>query len=229
MKFDARSVVLGAVGGGCIAGGAVYIFVSNRFRAELDAEAAKIREEYKERIRTLLAPGEDDPFSGVKITDPNEQSADETSADPEVTGEIVVDQETIVEEDGSSKIEITTVKLGENQVNDAPVWPPKRRNRRKPYVISREERDEEVAGGTISSVLCDYYAGDDVLLDSDQEPMTNRLQAVGPVTRAMFGGVSEDENELFIRNEKLECDFTLMLHEGKYTDDILHYGDPGAN
>lgn len=76
-----------------------------------------------------------------------------------------------------------------------------------------EFRDEGWDSMTIT-----YYIGDGVLVDDKDQPIRNILMTTGPLSRESFGVMSGDDRILYIRNHKLEHDFEVVLHDGKWTE-----------
>lgn len=88
----------------------------------------------------------------------------------------------------------------------------------EPYVIHQNERGE-VEG--YSSVTYTYYAGDDVLVDeADERVVLNPDLAVG-VHNLKFGHGSDDENVVFVRNDKLEMEMEICRSPRSYEEDVL--------
>lgn len=88
----------------------------------------------------------------------------------------------------------------------------------KPYVISREEFDEDTANDQDSYT---YYEGDDVLVDSRDQVVENVDKYVGDDNLTRFGHGSEDVNVVLVRNDDLEQDFEIIRHPGHYAKEVL--------
>lgn len=87
----------------------------------------------------------------------------------------------------------------------------------KPFVIS-DEAFGELAEEGFDSMTITYYIGDGVLADNRDQPIPNILMTTGPLSRESFGVMSGDDRIVYIRNYKLEHDFEVILHDGKWTD-----------
>jgi hypothetical protein len=98
----------------------------------------------------------------------------------------------------------------------------------KPYVIS-EEAFGELADEGFETMSITYYIGDGVLIDDRDQNIPNILMTTGPLSRDSFGGISGDDRIMYVRNHKLEHDFEIVLHDGKWTDLMLNYGDNRGN
>jgi len=92
--------------------------------------------------------------------------------------------------------------VDENMIND------------KPYVISPDEFGEFDDYETISLT---YYA-DQVLADEDDELVEDIEETVGFESLNAFGEYEDDS--VFVRNDRLKCDYEILLDQRKYSDVI---------
>lgn len=83
---------------------------------------------------------------------------------------------------------------------------------RKPYVIPPEEFGEEEEYGRSSLT---YYA-DKVLVDELDEMVENVEDTIGFESLTHFGEYEEDS--VYVRNERIKCDFEILLDSRRYTD-----------
>ncbi len=93
-------------------------------------------------------------------------------------------------------------EVDENMIND------------KPYVISPDEFGEFDDYDTISLT---YYA-DQVLVDEDDELVEDIEETVGFESLNAFGEYEDDS--VFVRNDRLKCDYEILLDQRKYSDVI---------
>lgn len=95
----------------------------------------------------------------------------------------------------------------------------KNRSPDHPYVISQEEFFQAEPGYFQNSIT--YYAGDGALADEkDQEiPLIDPI--VGEENLERFGHGSGESRVVYIRNEKLETDFEVVMNDGKYAHEVL--------
>ena len=93
-------------------------------------------------------------------------------------------------------------EMDENMIND------------KPYVISPDEFGELDDYDTISLT---YYA-DQVLTDENDEPVEDIEGTVGFESLNTFGEYEDDS--VFVRNDRLKCDYEILLDQRKYSDVI---------
>lgn len=82
-----------------------------------------------------------------------------------------------------------------------------------PYVIN----PEEFGGDDYEPVSLTYYA-DGVLVDEDDEPVESIDEVVGRESLKRFGEFEADT--VFVRNERLKCDYEVLRDNRKYSDII---------
>lgn len=92
----------------------------------------------------------------------------------------------------------------------------KTRSSETPYVIHRTEYEQGEAGYSQSTLT--YYAGDDILTDDHDVPIYNKEYLTGELK---FGHGSEDPNIVYVRNERLDADYEVLLDHGYYQVEIL--------
>lgn len=93
-------------------------------------------------------------------------------------------------------------EVDENMIND------------KPYIISPDEFGEYYDYDTISLT---YYA-DQVLVDENDELVEDIEGTVGFESLNAFGMYEDDS--VFVRNDRLKCDYEILLDQRKYSDVI---------
>jgi len=87
-----------------------------------------------------------------------------------------------------------------------------------PYIIHYDEFFHEEAGYTQCTLT--YYRGDDVLLDDHDVPLYNAKMVVGE-GNYQFGKGSQDPSIVYIRNDKLEAEYEVILDTGYYQVEVL--------
>jgi len=92
----------------------------------------------------------------------------------------------------------------------------KHRGPEKPYVIHRDEYLGEDKGYSQSTLT--YYKGDDILCDEHDVPIYNADSIAGPLE---FGRGSGDANVVYVRNERLEAEYEILLDTGHYAVEVL--------
>lgn len=68
-----------------------------------------------------------------------------------------------------------------------------------------------------------YFEGDDVLIDERDEPIKDVDMTIGIASLGLFGHGSNDNNVVYVRNERLEVDFEVVRSQGKYVVEILGF------
>lgn len=87
-----------------------------------------------------------------------------------------------------------------------------------PYIIHQDEFRESVDG--YSQVTYTYYAGDDVLVDTDERPLPHADIIVGQ-GNLRWGHGADDIDVVFVRNEKLELDMEICRSPKSYEEEVL--------
>jgi len=85
-----------------------------------------------------------------------------------------------------------------------------------PYIIHRDEFFADEMGNSQSTLT--YYVGDDILVDEQNVPIYNYSSVVGNLR---FGHGSEDQNVVYIRNEKLKTEYEVIQDSGYYQVEVL--------
>ncbi len=89
-----------------------------------------------------------------------------------------------------------------------------------PYVLHKDEfyvNEFEFVQETLT-----YYAGDDIMVDTNDVPVYNYASYVGELK---FGHGSQDPGVVFVRNEKNKCDYEILLDRGHYSVEVLGLDD----
>ena len=86
----------------------------------------------------------------------------------------------------------------------------------KPYIIHRDEFFANEAD--YSQTTLTYYKGDDVLLDEQDIPL---YDAKNIVCELEFGKGSEDPSVVYVRNDRLEHEYEVLLDNGYYQVEVL--------
>ncbi len=90
------------------------------------------------------------------------------------------------------------------------------RTGKKPYVIHQDEYmggEMDYGQSTIT-----YYAGDDIMCDSQDSPMHRYKDTLGELK---WGHGSAQDTVVYIRNERLEMEFEVLLDEGRYEIEVM--------
>ena len=105
-----------------------------------------------------------------------------------------------------------------------------KRSKDTPYIIHRDEFFEEEEGRDYRQDTLTFYAGDEILCDSQDVPIYKIDQKVGKLE---FGKGSGDPNVVYVRNDKEEMEYEILLDSGYYEvevrgediEDVLTSGD----
>lgn len=103
------------------------------------------------------------------------------------------------------------------------------RSSEEPYVLSHDEYMANEFDYT--QVDWTYFAGDGILVDSEERPVEDIRGTVGKENLKKFGHGSGDENIVFVRNEKREIEYEITRSSAKYTTTVgfLEHSDrPGV-
>lgn len=90
-----------------------------------------------------------------------------------------------------------------------------------PYVISMEEymQDrEEFDKNTVT-----YFEEDEVLCDDRETVIPDVEATVGHDSLTKFGTSSSNHNVVYVRNERLEADFEIILDKGAFSEVVLGF------
>lgn len=86
----------------------------------------------------------------------------------------------------------------------------------KPYVLHVTEFINRESGFDQSTLT--YFAKDGVVVDELNEPLEDWVATLGPLK---FGHGTNDRNAVYIRNEKLQHEFEVLLSEGSYAEEVM--------
>lgn len=209
-RINASSV--GIFLGGAAVGLVVGVYFGRKWnREKLKAEAFKQSEEEVEKIRELY-------------------QAKTVAATPKPS------VEEIVEEKGYDRPDLDVVVVERplrapvpGVIEPTPLVKPKedefdfarelqRRTETDTYVIHQDERGEKEG---YQSVVYTYYAGDDVLVDDENGHPLPHADIVVGVDNLQFGYGTDDNDVVFVRNERLELEMEICRVPDSYEEKIL--------
>lgn len=236
------AVLLGLAGGGV--GG--YFFakkqLSDKLRLKYEEIAEKEIADAKAHYDSLQVAREK-PMSPEEILE--KLHGEENMEDPEAVKTmrsyqgVTVEEESIVEAPPDAVTVAKNIFAERDRVAPAPV--PKKEsddwdyetelriraeNPDRPYIISQDEFFEGEKDYEQTSLT--YYEGDDTLVDDKDVAVPDSDGTVGDDNLMQFGHGSNDSSMLYVRNDRLELDFEVALHQGKYTVDVLGFEDEDA-
>lgn len=179
-----------------VGGGAGYLvtkkMLEQRFEADLNEQIAEVKEYYK----LLRKEGE---YS--QLVKPAEELA-----------ELPKYEDVISEYSGEEEDEEEEAVVVESESNEE-------RNTDEPYVISVDEYmndREEYDKNTVT-----YFEVDDVLVDEREQVIPDVDNTVGTDCLTKFGHKSNDNKVVYVRNERLEADFEILLDTRSYSETVL--------
>lgn len=227
VKSSARLKVVGVVSGIVIfaAGGLVgYQVAKRRLVPKYEAHLAEEIEAAKDFYKRVAKEGEyETPEKAARAL--NRYRGEEIRVIPE--GGTITNTEDIQEEDSSE--ELMTVVEEKNVFVESKSNAEKfdydaemaNRESGKPYVITRDEFMQNET--EYDQITLTYFAGDDVLTDDQDKPIENTNRVVGDANLMKFGYGSKDNRVVYVRNDKMDSEFEIIKHDGKYSQEILGY------
>ena len=90
-----------------------------------------------------------------------------------------------------------------------------------PYVVSLEEYMENESDH--HQVSLTFFAGDDVLTDEKDQPIDDVEHTIGETSLTRFGRGSKDSKIVYVRNDKIDLDFEVILSKGSYTEEVMGF------
>jgi hypothetical protein len=114
------------------------------------------------------------------------------------------------------------VVIVEEPVSEEPDWiwaqEMAKRSEAEPYII----HEDEFVGGdkAYNQTQYTYWAGDDVLTDTNNVPIPHPTQVVGR-DNLRFGHGAGSPDIVFVRNDRLELDIEIDREPGSYEEEIL--------
>ena len=90
---------------------------------------------------------------------------------------------------------------------------------KEPYIIPVDEFFD--GNQTFDKVTLNYYEKDGALVDSDEELIHDVANTIGEDTLERFGDLSDDDDVVYVRNEKLSIDYEIIRVYNSYAQDVL--------
>jgi hypothetical protein len=148
------------------------------------------------------------------------------------------DLEDVVEERGYSVVEERPLPAPVPVHEPAPVQHPQRRqdkgwnyetelpqrSKNHPYVIHQDEFNEK--NNEYTQLTWTYYAADNILLDEHDEVVVRPELTVGEMNLKRFGHGSDDENVVFVRNDRIEIEWEICRTLKSYEVEVLGMDGP---
>lgn len=93
-----------------------------------------------------------------------------------------------------------------------------------PFVISHNQYAYDDEGDDYTKITISWYPVDRVLLDDDEDPITDVAGTVGWQSLNRFGDDSGDPDTVFVRNRRMETDFEVVRENDKELPLHVKYG-----
>lgn len=90
------------------------------------------------------------------------------------------------------------------------------RRRGNPYVIDKETYDRNETD--FDQITFTYFREDDTVVDERDQVLQRVRETLGDRFQGQFGFGSGDRKSVYIRNEKDNADYWVLLHEGSYAE-----------
>lgn len=96
---------------------------------------------------------------------------------------------------------------------------PREDNPGKPHIISLEEFSEEMEHYDKATIY--FYEDDEVLADENEEMIQDVSGTVGDEALTSFGILSNDDEIVYVRNDKLGIDYEVIRLSKSYSESVL--------
>lgn len=228
--MNAGKAAVLVIGGMCIGAGLTTLVIKKKYEAYAEEEITSVRESYIKRIGDLewLLEGkkesEDEvitPSMSVKVKTevPMERVVPSNETLKKAYNKINLNPETVeglketVEQLGYSRKE-ETVKEDPRQVKKT-----KDVSDDTPYVISVQTFMDNEEG--YDQMTLSYYAQDKVLVDDAEQIIEDVDSTVGYHNLHNFGVESENDDTVYIRNDKRGAEYEILRMDDAYRSAIL--------
>lgn len=228
VKSKGFQIITASVLSAAASGTAGYFFAKKRLRPYYEEISTREISEAKE-FYGRLHKNDEDNGSPEKVLE-RLHGKEAVDALKSYQGNIAMETSVVAEKDSiiDSTPEITVFDKGLNVVKeasrssdfdyDAEV---ELRTEESPYIITHDEYYE--GEKEYEQVTLTYFDGDDVLVDERDQPVPDPDDSVGDDHLARFGFGSNDNNIVYIRNDRLELDFEIIRSNGKYAKEVLGF------
>jgi len=89
----------------------------------------------------------------------------------------------------------------------------------EPYIISIEAFNEECTA--YDKLTFTYYEEDDTLTDDQEEIVVDVDSIIGDEALLCFGEQSDDPDIVYVRNDRLSCDYEIIRSQKSYQQTVL--------
>lgn len=212
-----------------VAGGATGAFVykklmQDKYEETVKEEMEDIKNFYSNEYNERLDELQRDLNINITNTDLRERMVNLVSS-------VVEEEEDITEaefEAGElSKWESLLNKEGYKEKEEEPVeefpskyYPPKEKREVASWAIPKVISLEDFMDDSYEKETLTYYNEDDTLVDEAEDPVVNVDDIIGDGL-IRFGELSEDDNVVYVRNERFQIDYEVIRVFGSYSRSVL--------
>lgn len=209
-----KSIAL-VVGGMLIGGGTATLILKKHYQRILEEEVASVKAAYKTETKNLKKQNIEllDVVTQPKVVNPDKPLSEEDILKISAS-ELIANHSYgggVIEQEAPrfKMYDRTTTNFNPAE---------EERSEDEPYVVSLAEfsNDEE----DFDKITIRYFEEDNTLVE-ELRSETLPLDSVGETNLLRFGIGSEDEEIVYVRNEKLKIDFEVIRDEGSYTASVL--------
>lgn len=222
---------------GIIIGGSLGLFIGRRWGKESAKEEAFNRsEEEIAKVREYYTRQEKPSLEEV-IVEKGYEGESQTSAERPLPPPVPIipeasDLRKVRPEKVIGKITYRTEEA-EKDKHDGWSYPYElsQRDFSKPHIIHQDEFTTNETEYSQTTFM--YYAGDDVLVDTDETVIHNRENLIGHRALEKFGHGTDDRNYVFVRNPEIELEIEIIRVPGRYEVEVQglddHEDDNGSD
>jgi hypothetical protein len=193
------------------------VLVIRELKEEGQAFLKKFSVVEMDEIEKSSSDPEPDPVPELNVIEPvPEPEEPELEEEPSIT----YTSESNVRKEEIMPVRETLAKAFVNPADDGWNWDEelaKRGNKTRPYVLHRDEYFNKEEPFYSQDTLT-YYAGDDILTDSNDIPLYDAKYIVGDLE---FGRGSGDPNVCYVRNDRLQAEYEILCEHGTFGVMIL--------
>lgn len=185
------NVIMFIFGAG-VGSAATWYFLKSKYEAISNEERNSYKEYYEKKVAELTPEPEEQPNT------PDPETFEKLRNKPDIS------------EYTKQYVNYSDVKTAQSEPD--PEEEEKESYSEKPYVITPEEFGEDDEYKTISLL----YFADEVLTDDDYAIIENVDDVVGRESLKTFGKYEDDA--VYVRNDRLKCEYEILLDERHFED-----------
>lgn len=204
------------IGGAALGGVIGHQYAFKKFYAAYDQVLAEEVQKAKEFYANLHKAPYPTPADAVADLVPDVKLEEATTALRGYLGQ----EPAPMEDDEEEIVEVEVVERNIFEDGDQLKIRIEDRDRSKPYPVTVDEYMEVPDG--FEDIQLTYYAGDNVLADDSDEPITDVDGIVGDMNLMMFGASDPDQpNILLVRNDQKKMNVEVSYSPGKFSYEVL--------